>query len=120
MQRNYCDKKCQKNDWKTGHREQCKTLRREAAAGGVGGAAAAAAAPTPPAAAAPVDDGAEHPCPICFHNDDDAIVDGVNKACLPTKTALDSTVGPRRLPRGDSNVVSSISPFPAGFHFMLT
>ena len=109
MQRNYCDKKCQKNDWKTGHREQCKILRGEAAAGGVGGAAAAAAPPPP------VDDGEEHKCPVCFDNEDDAIVDGVNNACLPTKTALNSTVGPRapvtsrRQQRGQLN-----QPFPPG------
>ena len=49
-QRTYCDKKCQKKDWKAVHRGQCKKLQqvfvpppagwREAAAAGGGGAAA--------------------------------------------------------------------------------
>ena len=59
FQRTYCDKRCQKNDWKTVHREQCEKLQQvfvpppagwreakeaaERAGGGGGGGAAAAA-----------------------------------------------------------------------------
>ena len=28
FQRTYCDKRCQKNDWKTVHREQCEKLQQ--------------------------------------------------------------------------------------------
>ena len=98
FQRTYCDKRCQKNDWKTVHREQCEKLQqvfvpppagwreaKEAAerarggGGGGGGAAAAAAGGCGGggAAAAADDDDFAHPCPICLDNEDDAYVDGV-------------------------------------------
>ena len=49
LQRTYCDKKCQKNDWKTVHREQCEKLQQCAVA---------------------VDDEVAHPCPVCLDNED--------------------------------------------------
>ena len=87
--RRYCDKKCQKKDWKKQHKDQCKKLQQvfvpppppprgtelEAqAAGGSGGAAAAGAA-----GAETSGSGNEEPeflCPICLDNADDATVDG--------------------------------------------
>ena len=88
-QRTYCNKQCQKNDWKTVHREQCEKLqqvfvpppagwreakeaaeRDEEEAGGGGGGAAAAAGGGGGAAAD--DDEFAHPCPICLDNEDDA------------------------------------------------
>eukprot|EP00729_Bicosta_minor_P032524 gene32524-biopygen24271 len=92
-QRSYCDRKCQKRDWKQEHRGQCVKLQqvfvppppgwRGAAAeagGGVGGGGKAAAAA---AAAAVDDDELENPCPICLDNEDDATVDG-NRAAICT------------------------------------
>ena len=89
-QRTYCDKRCQKKDWKTVHREQCEKLQqvfvpppagwREAKAaaerdeGGGGGAAAAAGGGG--GAAGDDDDEFAHPCPVCLDNEDDACVDG--------------------------------------------
>eukprot|EP00729_Bicosta_minor_P013106 gene13106-biopygen14215 len=82
-QRSYCDRKCQKRDWKQEHRGQCVELQqvfvppalgwRGAAAGagsfGGGGKAAAAAVDVD-------EDELENPCPICLDNEDDATVDG--------------------------------------------
>eukprot|EP00729_Bicosta_minor_P004380 gene4380-biopygen16815 len=84
-QRSYCDRKCQKRDWKQEHRGQCAKLQQvfvppppgwrgaaaEAAGGGGGGGNAAAAA-------VDIDDedGIENPCPICLDNEDDAAVNG--------------------------------------------
>eukprot|EP00729_Bicosta_minor_P024810 gene24810-biopygen31473 len=83
-QRSYCDRKCQKRDWKQEHRGQCVKLQQvfvppppgwrgpaaEAGGGGGGGGKAAAAA-----AAVDIDE-IENPCPICLDNEDDATVDG--------------------------------------------
>eukprot|EP00729_Bicosta_minor_P004601 gene4601-biopygen13990 len=86
-QRSYCDRKCQKRDWKQEHRGQCVKLQQvfvppppgwrgaaaEAGGGGGGGKAAAVAV-------VDVDDededGIENPCPICLDNEDDATVNG--------------------------------------------
>eukprot|EP00729_Bicosta_minor_P007498 gene7498-biopygen19921 len=85
-QRSYCDRKCQKRDWKQEHRGQCVKLQQvfvppppgwrgaaAEAAGGFGGGGKAAAA-----AAVDIDDDdeIENPCPICLDNEDDATVDG--------------------------------------------
>ena len=90
-QRTYCNKKCQKNDWKTVHREQCEKLQqmfvpppagwREAKDAaerdeGGGGGAAAAAGGGGGGAAADDDDEFAHPCPVCLDNEDGATVDG--------------------------------------------
>eukprot|EP00729_Bicosta_minor_P032586 gene32586-biopygen10500 len=83
-QRSYCDRKCQKRDWKQEHRGQCVKLQQvfmppppgwggaaaEAGGGGGGGKAAAAAVDDED------EDGIENPCPICLDNEDDATVDG--------------------------------------------
>ena len=42
LQRRYCNRKCQKRDWKTGHRDQCKAPQQLNAAGGGGGGGARA------------------------------------------------------------------------------
>ena len=89
-QRTYCNKKCQKNDWKTVHREQCEKLQQmfvpppagwreakdaaERDEGGGGGAAAAAGGGGGGAAAD--DDEFAHVCPVCLDNEDAACVDG--------------------------------------------
>eukprot|EP00729_Bicosta_minor_P001968 gene1968-biopygen6026 len=92
-QRSYCDRKCQKKDWKQEHRGQCVKLQqvfvppppgwRGAAAaeasgggGGGGGAAAAAGGGGAPTLVIDEEDGIENPCPICLDNEDDATVDG--------------------------------------------
>eukprot|EP00729_Bicosta_minor_P032700 gene32700-biopygen10627 len=83
-QRSYCDRKCQKKDWKQEHRGQCVKLQQvfvppppgwrgaaaEAGGGGGGGKAAASAVVIDD------DDDDENPCPICLDNEDDATVDG--------------------------------------------
>eukprot|EP00729_Bicosta_minor_P017331 gene17331-biopygen7477 len=83
-QRSYCDRRCQKRDWKQEHRGQCAKLQQvfvppkpgwrgvaaEAGGGGGGGKAAAAAVDVDD------DDEIENPCPICLDNEDDATVDG--------------------------------------------
>ena len=92
FQRTYCDKKCQKKDWKTVHKKQCKKLQQvfvpppagwreakdatERGAGGGGGAAAAAGGGGGGGGAAADDDEFAHPCPVCLDNEDDADVDG--------------------------------------------
>eukprot|EP00729_Bicosta_minor_P020177 gene20177-biopygen10446 len=91
-QRSYCDRKCQKRDWKQEHRGQCVKLQQvfvppppgwraaaaEAGGGGGGGKAAAAAAVD-----IDDDDEIENPCPICLDNEDDAAVEGNNAGmCL--------------------------------------
>ena len=89
-QRSYCDRKCQKKDWKQEHRGQCVKLQqvfvppppgwRGAAAaeasGGGGSAAAAAGGGGAPTVVIDDEDEIENPCPICLDNDDDATVDG--------------------------------------------
>eukprot|EP00729_Bicosta_minor_P011043 gene11043-biopygen29075 len=84
-QRSYCNRKCQKKDWKQEHRGQCVKLQQvfvpppagwrdaaaEAGGGGGGGKAAASAVVIDDD-----EDGIENPCPICLDNEDDAIVDG--------------------------------------------
>ena len=91
-QRTYCNKRCQKKDWKTVHREQCEKLQqvfvpppagwreaKEAAkrdADASGGGAAASAAGGCGGGAAEDDDEFAHPCPVCLDNEDDAYVDG--------------------------------------------
>ena len=77
-QRTYCNKKCQKKDWKAVHRGQCMKLQQvfvppkpgwgeaEAAAaaidgGGCGGGSAAGSAAA--------EDVFENPCPICLDNE---------------------------------------------------
>eukprot|EP00729_Bicosta_minor_P032566 gene32566-biopygen11449 len=92
-QRSYCDRKCQKRDWKHEHRGQCVKLQQvfvppppgwrgaaaaEASGGGGGGGGAAAAAGGGGAPTAVIDDEDEikNPCPICLDNGDDATVDG--------------------------------------------
>ena len=87
-QRSYCDRKCQKRDWKQEHRGQCVKLQQvfvppppgwrgaaAEAAGGFGGGGAAAAAGGS-AAGFVNDDEIENPCPICLDNEGDATVDG--------------------------------------------
>eukprot|EP00729_Bicosta_minor_P032465 gene32465-biopygen20867 len=88
-QRSYCDRKCQKRDWKQEHRGQCVKLQQvfvppkpgwrggaaaEASGGGGGGWGAAAASGR--AVVVDDDDEIENPCPICLDNEDDAAVDG--------------------------------------------
>eukprot|EP00729_Bicosta_minor_P032469 gene32469-biopygen20871 len=91
-QRSYCDRRCQKKDWKQEHRGQCLKLQqvflppppgwRDAAgaeaSGGGGSSAAAAAAGGGGAPTVVIDDedGIDNPCPICLDNEDDATVDG--------------------------------------------
>eukprot|EP00729_Bicosta_minor_P007502 gene7502-biopygen19925 len=88
-QRSYCDRKCQKRDWKQEHRGQCVKLQQvfvppppgwrggvaaEASGGGGGGGAAAAASGR--AAVVEEEYEIENPCPICLDNEDDSTVDG--------------------------------------------
>eukprot|EP00729_Bicosta_minor_P032571 gene32571-biopygen12476 len=89
-QRSYCDRRCQKKDWKQEHRGQCVKLQqvfvppppgwRGAAAaeasGGGGSAAAAAGGGGAPTVVIGDEDEIENPCPICMDNEDDAPVDG--------------------------------------------
>eukprot|EP00729_Bicosta_minor_P022702 gene22702-biopygen29460 len=89
-QRSYCDRKCQKKDWKQEHRGQCVKLQQvfvppppgwrsaaaEAVGGGGGGGAAAAGGFSAPTVLIDEDDEIENPCPICLDNEDDATVDG--------------------------------------------
>eukprot|EP00729_Bicosta_minor_P018018 gene18018-biopygen22192 len=99
-QRSYCDRKCQKRDWKQEHRGQCAKLQqvfvppppgwRGAAAAEVEeasrvGGAAVAAADGGAAATVVIDDEdeIENPCPICFYNEDDATVDGNSAGMCP-------------------------------------
>ena len=82
LHRTYCDKKCQKKDWKEVHKKQCKKLQqvfvpppagwREAA--GAEGAGAGAGAAAAAAGGASDDDEIAHPCPVCLDNEDDAHV----------------------------------------------
>eukprot|EP00729_Bicosta_minor_P010055 gene10055-biopygen17001 len=83
-QRSYCDRKCQKRDWKQEHRGQCVKLQQvfvppkpcwrgaaaEAGGGSGGGKAAAAAVDIDD------EDGIENPCPVCLDNEDDAAENG--------------------------------------------
>ena len=97
LQRTYCDKKCQKKDWKTVHREQCKKLQqvffpppagwRERADGGGGerdgGDGGAAAAAGGGEGSGVGDDGEDdNLCPICLDNKDDAWADGASPLCM--------------------------------------
>eukprot|EP00729_Bicosta_minor_P015350 gene15350-biopygen20154 len=89
-QRSYCDRKCQKKDWKQEHRGQCVKLQQvfvppppgwrdaaaEAGGGGGGGKAAAAAVDVDDEDEDEDEDGIENPCPICLDNEDDATVEG--------------------------------------------
>eukprot|EP00729_Bicosta_minor_P016507 gene16507-biopygen27206 len=89
-QRSYCDRGCQKRDWKQGHRGQCVKLQQvfvpplpgwrgaaaEAGGGSGGGGAAAAGGGSAPTVVIDEDDEIENPCPICLDNEDDATVDG--------------------------------------------
>eukprot|EP00729_Bicosta_minor_P004979 gene4979-biopygen2133 len=90
-QRSYCDRKCQKKDWKQEHRGQCVKLQQvfvppppgwrgaaAAKASGGGGSAAAAAAGGGGAPTVVIDDEdeIENPCPICLDNEEDAAMDG--------------------------------------------
>eukprot|EP00729_Bicosta_minor_P032842 gene32842-biopygen23593 len=86
-QRSYCNRKCQKKDWKQEHRGQCEKLqqvfvpplpgwRGAAAEAGGGGGAAAAASGRAATAVVEEEDEIENPCPICLDNEDDADVDG--------------------------------------------
>eukprot|EP00729_Bicosta_minor_P006998 gene6998-biopygen5172 len=86
-QRSYCNRKCQKKDWKQEHRRQCVKLqqvfvpplprwRGAAAEAGGGGGAAAAASGRAATAVVEEEDEIENPCPICLDNEDDATVDG--------------------------------------------
>eukprot|EP00729_Bicosta_minor_P033011 gene33011-biopygen12776 len=64
-QRSYCDRRCQKRDWKQEHRGQCVKLQQ-------------VFVPPPPGwrgSAAEADE-IKNPCPICLDNEDDATVDG--------------------------------------------
>eukprot|EP00729_Bicosta_minor_P033105 gene33105-biopygen1981 len=88
-QRSYCDRKCQKRDWKQEHRGQCVKLQQvfvppppgwrgsaaaevaETSGGGGGGAAAGRGG-------GGEEDELENPCPICLDNEDYATVDGNN------------------------------------------
>ena len=101
LQRTYCNKKCQKKDWKTVHRGQCKKLQqvfvpplpgwREAGGGGGGAAAASGGG----AAAAVEDDEFENPCPICLYNKDDARVDGKTVGCVLRADSLTAVLATR-------------------------
>eukprot|EP00729_Bicosta_minor_P018148 gene18148-biopygen1520 len=92
-QRSYCDRKCQKRDWKQEHRGQCVKLQQvfvppppgwrgaaaaegAAASGGGGAAAAAGGGGGAPTVVIDEEDEIENLCPICLDNEDDAIVDG--------------------------------------------
>eukprot|EP00729_Bicosta_minor_P032467 gene32467-biopygen20869 len=92
-QRSYCDRRCQKRDWKQEHRGQCVKLQQvfvppppgwrgsapaegAAASGGGGSAAAAAGGGGAPTVVIDEEDELENPCPICLDNEDDAAVDG--------------------------------------------
>ena len=88
-QRSYCDRKCQKKDWKQEHRGQCVKLQQVfvppppgwrgstgAEASGGGGSAAAAGGGGAPTVVIDEEDEIENPCPICLDNEDDATVDG--------------------------------------------
>ena len=76
-QRSYCDRKCQKKDWKQEHRGQCVKLQQVFFPPPPGWRGAAAEAGCRAAAAADIgDDELENPCPICLDNEDDATVDG--------------------------------------------
>lgn len=89
-QRRYCDKDCQKKDWKEEHRKQCAKLQqvfsppspRGGGAAGVaaaacgGDTAAASVGPENPQGGGEVE--VENPCPICLDNADDANVNGTN------------------------------------------
>eukprot|EP00729_Bicosta_minor_P012138 gene12138-biopygen30069 len=90
-QRSYCDRKCQKRDWKQEHRGQCVKLQQvfvppppgwrgaaaaEASGGGGGGSAGAAGGGGAPTVVIDEEDEIENPCPICLDNEDDATVDG--------------------------------------------
>eukprot|EP00729_Bicosta_minor_P009866 gene9866-biopygen25999 len=82
-QRSYCDRRCQKKDWKQEHRGQCVKLQQvfvppppgwrgaaaEAGGGGGGGKAAEADVDDD-------EDGIENPCPVCLDNEDDAAENG--------------------------------------------
>ena len=93
LQRTYCDKKCQKKDWKTVHKKQCKTLQQvfspppagwrehaegvgERDGGGEVGGAAAAAGGGEGSVVVGGEEEDENLCPICLDNSDDAWVDG--------------------------------------------
>lgn len=96
MRQTYCDKRCQKNNCKMVHQEQCEKLQqvfvlppawwREAkrrpkeysggGGGGGGGAAATAGGGGGGVGAVADDEEVAHPCPICLDNEDDAYVDG--------------------------------------------
>eukprot|EP00729_Bicosta_minor_P008540 gene8540-biopygen22933 len=88
-QRSYCDRKCQKRDWKQEHRGQCVKLQQvfvppppgwrgavAAEASGGGGSAAAAGGGGAPTGVLDEEDEIKNPCPICLDNEDDATVDG--------------------------------------------
>eukprot|EP00729_Bicosta_minor_P031830 gene31830-biopygen10791 len=89
-QRSYCDRRCQKRDWKQEHRGQCAKLQQvfvppppgwrgstgAEASGGGGGGGAAAGGGGAPTVVIDDEDGIENPCPICLDNEDDATVDG--------------------------------------------
>eukprot|EP00729_Bicosta_minor_P032742 gene32742-biopygen5792 len=90
-QRSYCDRKCQKKDWKQEHRGQCVKLQQvfvppppgwrgaapaEASGGGGSAAAAAGGGGGAPPVVIDEEDEIENPCPICLDNEDDATVDG--------------------------------------------
>eukprot|EP00729_Bicosta_minor_P022703 gene22703-biopygen29461 len=92
-QRSYCDRKCQKRDWKQEHRGQCVKLQQvfvppppgwggaaaaevAAAPGGGGCAAAAAGGGGAPTVVIDEEDEIKNPCPICLENEDDAAVNG--------------------------------------------
>ena len=79
-QRTYCNKRCQKNDWKMVHREQCAELQQVFVPppAGWGGAKAAAERENGGGGAAADDDEFAHPCPVCLDNEDDAGVDRNN------------------------------------------
>ena len=90
-QRSYCDRKCQKKDWKQEHRGQCVKLQQvfvppppgwrgaapaDASGGGGSAAAAAGGGGIAPTVVIDKEDEIEYPCPVCLDNEDDATVDG--------------------------------------------
>eukprot|EP00729_Bicosta_minor_P004381 gene4381-biopygen16816 len=95
-QRSYCDRRCQKRDWKQEHRGQCVKLQQvfvppppgwrgaapaeasygSGGGGGGGSAAAAAGGGGAPTVVIDEEDEIENPCPICLDNEDNATVDG--------------------------------------------
>ena len=72
----YCNKRCQKTDWKTVHREQCEKLQQVFVPPPAGWRDVKAVAEKRRCGAADHDDEFAHPCPVCLDNEDEATMDG--------------------------------------------